>query len=237
MDLLKSKTGRILIESHRGVEHTYPENTWPAIRAAYSEGADFIEVDVQLSADGVPFLHHNYGLADGGRCHELEWEELETRRVGGEKLPLLSEVLAWARDEDARLSLDLKTGFCAFGHLAEAVTQLIRELDCWNRVMLLGWDHQELLEIKKSYPQATTRALFFGRVVDIVAAAKAARCNAVGLSYGVARPEDVKELHRSGFAASLGLMWELDTNAVEQLDVDIVCWGQPAAVRERLGYA
>ena len=235
MELLKSKTGRILIESHRGVEHTHPENSWPAIQAARDEKADFIEVDVQLSADGIPFLHHNYEMAEGGWCHALDWKQLEARTIGGEKLPLLRDVLVWARDEDVNLSLDLKPGFHPVGRLAKHVTQLIQTSDCWGHVMLLAWDHQELLAIKNSFPQATTRITFHGRGVDIVGSAKAARCNAVGLTYGVARQKEVEELHRNGFAVSLGGMWELDIQMVKELDIDIVCWGQPAEARKRLG--
>jgi glycerophosphoryl diester phosphodiesterase len=53
LELLKSKTGRTLIESHRGVEGDLPENSWPAIQRGHQMGADLIEVDVQLSRDGV----------------------------------------------------------------------------------------------------------------------------------------------------------------------------------------
>ena len=62
LELLKSKTGRTLIESHRGVEGPVPENSWTAIQLGHKLGADLIEVDVQLSQDNVAFLRHNYTL-------------------------------------------------------------------------------------------------------------------------------------------------------------------------------
>ena len=55
LELLKSKTGRTLIESHRGVEGDVPENSWSAIKLGHELGADLIEVDVQMSRDGAHF--------------------------------------------------------------------------------------------------------------------------------------------------------------------------------------
>ena len=89
LNLLKSKTGRTLIESHRGVEGAVPENSWPAIKLGHQFGADLIEVDVQMSRDGVPFLRHNYQLPDGRWGHDLAWDELSRLRVEGEALPRL----------------------------------------------------------------------------------------------------------------------------------------------------
>lgn len=235
MELLKSQSGRVLIESHRGVQRALPENTWPAIKAAQVEGTDLIEVDVQLSADDVAFLHHNYTLEDGARCPSVGWQELQTQRVGGEKLPLLRDVLAWAREEDVHLSLDLKTGFQEFGRLVNSVTALIDDHKYWESVMLIAWDHEELLELKKTIPQAITRILLHARPVDIVALARAAQCNAVGLAYGAARPDDIENLHSNGIAVALAEMWTFDVEMVEELDVDIVCWGQPLEARKALG--
>lgn len=48
--------------AHRGYARRYPENTLLAVDAALRAGACFIEVDVQLSADGVPVLSHDAEL-------------------------------------------------------------------------------------------------------------------------------------------------------------------------------
>ena len=98
LELLKSKTGRTLIESHRGVEGDVPENSWSAIKLGHKLGADLIEVDVQMSQDGVPFLRHNYQLPDGRWCHDVSWNELKELKIEDEPLPKLEDVLVWARD-------------------------------------------------------------------------------------------------------------------------------------------
>ena len=48
--------------AHRGYAARYPENTLPAVEAALRAGACYVEVDVQLSADGVPVLLHDANL-------------------------------------------------------------------------------------------------------------------------------------------------------------------------------
>lgn len=50
------------IVGHRGAAGLRPENTLPAIRAGLAAGADAVEVDVQLSADGVPVVYHDLQL-------------------------------------------------------------------------------------------------------------------------------------------------------------------------------
>jgi len=67
--------------AHRGYAGVYPENTLPAITAAYNAGAEYIEVDVQLTRDGVPVLFHDrelQRLADVKGCiHEKDLSELQ----------------------------------------------------------------------------------------------------------------------------------------------------------------
>lgn len=234
MELLKSQTGRVLIESHRGVQRDLPENSWPAIKAAKSEGADFIEVDVQLSKDGVAFLLHNYKLDDERWAHDVNWSDLSQIQIEGEPFPLLSDVLVWAKQEQTKLSLDLKTGFLPEYTLAKAIIKILDHTDCWDYAMLMAWDHKELFEIKESYPSATTRAFVTGRPIDLVQIAKAANVNAVSLAYGVARADDVAQLHAAGIAVALGGFWELDVEMIHELDVDIICSGQPAEAKKAL---
>ena len=45
------------IIAHRGASGSAPENTLAAFELAASQGADAIELDVRLTADGVPVVH------------------------------------------------------------------------------------------------------------------------------------------------------------------------------------
>lgn len=48
-----------LIIGHRGAAAEAPENTLASVQRAIEIGVDFVEVDVRLSRDGVPFLFHD----------------------------------------------------------------------------------------------------------------------------------------------------------------------------------
>lgn len=50
------------IVGHRGFPDGYPENTIPGIRAALELGVDAVEIDIQLSHDGVPLVFHDASL-------------------------------------------------------------------------------------------------------------------------------------------------------------------------------
>ena len=54
----------VQLVAHRGYAARFPENTRLALAAAIAEGARYLEVDVQLSRDGVPVLFHD---ANGAR--------------------------------------------------------------------------------------------------------------------------------------------------------------------------
>jgi glycerophosphoryl diester phosphodiesterase len=50
------------IVAHRGDAEHFPENSIPALEAAWRRGIARVEFDVQLSADGVPFVIHDAAL-------------------------------------------------------------------------------------------------------------------------------------------------------------------------------
>lgn len=68
--------------AHRGYTRHYPENTLAGIEAAIRRGARSVEVDVQLSADGMPVLFHDRNLervcAVAGAVHDKYYAEIVT---------------------------------------------------------------------------------------------------------------------------------------------------------------
>jgi glycerophosphoryl diester phosphodiesterase len=101
-----------LILGHRGAPREGPENTLRAFRRAMEHGADGIELDVQLSADGVPVVIHDDTLdrtTDGrGPVAALPWAALAAVRAEGEPLPRLDEVMAWAAEAGAFVNVEIK---------------------------------------------------------------------------------------------------------------------------------
>lgn len=93
-----------LVIAHRGACRQAPENTLAAFRRAADLGADAIELDAKLSADGVVFVHHDLTLdrttSGSGRLSRLTSAELARLDAGsrfgaafaGEPIPTLAEV-------------------------------------------------------------------------------------------------------------------------------------------------
>jgi glycerophosphoryl diester phosphodiesterase len=234
LELLKSKTGRTLIESHRGVEGDVPENSWSAIKLGHQLGADLIEVDVQLSRDGVAFLRHNYQLPDGRWSHDLSWNELKELRIESEPLPKLEDVLVWARDTGAHLSLDMKTFFKPEGILAKEVIRLLGRTNAKDNVLLLFFDHEELLHTKLAHPELTVRALLTGRLLNIAEYLQKIKADCVSVSYGIHRPVDIGQIHSIGAAMVLIEYWNQNSNIFQQYDIDVLSVGNPVDGRRIL---
>jgi glycerophosphoryl diester phosphodiesterase len=138
---------RFFVWAHRGASALAPENTLAAFRAAEAGGADGLELDVQLSRDGVPVVLHDATVdrtSDGrGAVAELTLTELRRLDVGtwfapafaGERLPTLEEVLAWG---GRRLRFNIEIKDAAAG---QAVLQQVR---CHPRtaVLVSSFDHE-----------------------------------------------------------------------------------------------
>ncbi|HET7011335.1 MAG TPA: glycerophosphodiester phosphodiesterase family protein [Anaerolineales bacterium] len=94
-----------LVIAHRGASSRAPENTIEAFRLAAELGADAVELDAKLSADGRVFVFHDQTLDRlaglPGRPGDRTWVELQRLDVGswkspayrGARIPLLEEVL------------------------------------------------------------------------------------------------------------------------------------------------
>ena len=90
-----------LIVAHRGAPSTHPENTLPSFEAAIGHGAKVVELDVRVSADGVPVVMHDPTVdrtTDGsGAVCELTSAELSRLDAGTvdqpASVPTLAEVL------------------------------------------------------------------------------------------------------------------------------------------------
>jgi glycerophosphoryl diester phosphodiesterase len=234
LDLLRSKTGRTLIESHRGIQGDVPENSWPAIKLGHQLGADLIELDVQMSRDCVPFLRHNYQLTDGRWCGQLPWSELKELKIDGEPLPTLEDVLVWARDTGTILSLDLKTFFSPEGSLTKEVIRLLEQMEMKEKVLLLFVDHHELFDAKHSYPELTVRALLTGSLVDYPKYLQKINADGVSISYGMFHPVDVEQIHSIDAFVSLSGVWHPDSVLFRNLDIDIFSHSDPIAARKIL---
>lgn len=112
---------RPVIIAHRGNSSIAPQNTMAAFEAAWRAGADFIELDIQVTADGDAAVIHNATLDEttsgSGPVADRPAAEIAALDAGswfspvyaGERVPLLSDVLEFLRTHDGiGLVLEIK---------------------------------------------------------------------------------------------------------------------------------
>lgn len=102
-----------VLVGHRGWPARYPENTLEGFAAAVKAGARWLECDVQLSADGVPFVSHDDSLKRTAgldrNITDMRAVELGTITVGERQrfgecyasftLPRLAALIAWLQTQ------------------------------------------------------------------------------------------------------------------------------------------
>jgi glycerophosphoryl diester phosphodiesterase len=92
---------------HRGAPREQKENTLPSFVRALELGADAIELDVHLTADGVVVVHHD-DAARGRAIATTLWSELKDVDLGdGAHIPRLQDVLETVADR-ATVYIELK---------------------------------------------------------------------------------------------------------------------------------
>ena len=122
--------------AHRGASGEAPENTLAAIRLAAEQGARCVEVDVSISRDGVPYVHHDDTLdrctSGSGRLAGHDAVALDAlsadrgmARWRGEPLPRLAAVIALCIERDLGLNLEIKPLAGLESRTARAVCALI----------------------------------------------------------------------------------------------------------------
>ena len=118
--------------AHRGLHDNHtdaPENSLAAFRLAVNHGYG-IEMDVQLTKDGVPVVHHDYSLLRScgvdRKILDLTYEELTEYRLfkSQERIPTLEETLTLV-DGKVPLIVELKIPWSAKS-LCEKVSKILK---------------------------------------------------------------------------------------------------------------
>ncbi|GAA4141740.1 glycerophosphodiester phosphodiesterase [Leifsonia shinshuensis] len=97
--------------AHRGDSSVFRENTLPAVRSAIAKGAEIVEIDVRLTADGEVVVLHDPTLerlwGDPRGIHEVRAAELAAFGGPDERPPLLADVLPLFDGGESRLVIDM----------------------------------------------------------------------------------------------------------------------------------
>ena len=218
---------KLLIWAHRGASALAPENTLSAFRAAVAAGADGLELDIQLSRDGIPVVVHDETVArttNGvGRVRDLSLRELQGLDAGswfsaefaGEKIPTLGEVLDTFAGKIA-LNLEIKEP-----RAGRAVLELLVD---WPEAELLvsSFNWRLLAMLRNAAPRLPLAVLLESRswlralrvARELAAVSVNPRCDQVGplllvacrrqgiavTPWVVDQPQQLQRLYRAGVA-------------------------------------
>ena len=153
-------TRRLEVTAHRGASVFYPENTMSAFVGAKKLGADWIELDVQETKDKEVIVIHdtNFKRTTGvdKNTWELTYEDVEKLDAGSffdkkykkEKIPLLKDVVEFAKENSIRLNIEIKPT----GHekaLEKEVVDIINEENFEDSCVITSQVYDVLKKVKK----------------------------------------------------------------------------------------
>lgn len=228
------------IFAHRGASHYAPENTVPAFELAHQQGADGIELDVQLTKDGELVVIHDETIdrvSDGrGAVRDYTLEELKgfsfhnhMEQYGKVEIPTLREVLRLIKRWGMKLNIELKTGIYPYPGIEEKTLEMVRQEKVEKQVIYSSFNHYTIRRIRQLDPKAETAYLFSDVILDVDK--YAARNGVSGLHpalYHVKMENFLREYLDSGLAVRV---WTVNQKAdMEELiraGVDAVITNKP----------
>ena len=196
-----------LVVSHAACAGHAPENTLAGLRLALHMGVDAIEVDVHLSADGIPVLIHDDSVdrtTDGrGAVAALTLAELQELDAGarspfetcrGERVPTLAEALELIHSR-ALLVIEIKPP-----DIEEAVLEAVRRAEALDWAMVWSFHPGVVAEVRRREPRLPAGLLTLSLSDAIARQALELGAQATSVFYQNISEERVRAAHRKALA-------------------------------------
>ena len=244
-DYVSEDVSRPAICAHRGDNVNAPENTYEAFELAISEGVPWIELDVQLTADGVLVIEHDgtlkrrFGLDES--VADMTYDELmqhEVINTGDEykhvHIATLEEVLLLAKKNNVLVQVETKPSEKSEG-LEEEVLRIIDKTGMHDRVMIISLFSDSLAKIKELDPEMPVAHAVMKTWRDYAEVKDADNLSA---EVGTISPELVQAVHEAGMKA---FCWTADDpDGIQYLvscGVDVIGTDDPVMVTQKLDEA
>jgi glycerophosphoryl diester phosphodiesterase len=151
---------------HRGIPALTRENTLEGFTLALDSGADAVELDTHVSADGVVVVHHDETVG-GSPIAAMKWQDLESVDLGGNsRLPTLDQVLQAAAGR-ATVYVELK----GVG-IEQQVIGVVRKHQ--TAVALHSFDHSAIERAARAAPEIPRGILLENGVTNPIQAMRRA---------------------------------------------------------------
>ncbi len=183
-DISIDSFSKTYIAAHRGASTERPENTMEAFERAVELNADWIELDVQQSKDGQIFVCHDSNLyritGVDVNGYDLTYDEIRELDAGSffdeqyndSYIPLLSEVIDFAKKNNVNLNIELKPS--AYDtDFEKTIIEIIKEKNFENNCVLASLNYECLENIKAitdDIPTLYISAFAYGNILDLDAA-------------------------------------------------------------------
>lgn len=221
---------------HRGTMGHAPENTIASFQLAQKMGADFVECDVHLSKNEKCIVIHDESVertTNGfGLVKHLTSKEIQkldagswfSRQYQKEKVPLLEELLDWAKKQLSLLGfplsvvIEIKNEPVHYLKIEEKVIETVKKTQMEDRVILISFDHEVVKKAKSLNPKILTGILYNRPLEDPLKRAKEVGADALFPRRNLVKKALVEKAHQSGLFIST---WTV--NEIEEMKQLIGC--------------
>ncbi|MCA9915804.1 MAG: glycerophosphodiester phosphodiesterase [Anaerolineae bacterium] len=156
--------GNVLVYGHRGAQAYAPMNTLPAFELAAEQGAQGIELDVQLTKDGFPVIIHDFSVDattnGNGAVANMTLEQLQVLDAGswfdarfvGTRIPTLHQVFE-TLGQDLIINVEIKWFSPEDNGIEQVVADVIQQYRLQKRVLVSSFNPIVLKRFRAIAPE------------------------------------------------------------------------------------
>nr|WP_302478669.1 glycerophosphodiester phosphodiesterase [Ruegeria arenilitoris] len=226
---------------HRGAAALRPENTMAAVLKAIEDGADWVEIDVQESADGQVIVAHDSDFMKLGGVNMKVWdatmEDMAQIDIGSwfdpeyadQRTPTLREVLKAAKGK-SKVIIELKY----YGHdvdLENRVAAIVEEFGMEQDIATMSLKYPAVQKMKALRPDWRAGVLAATAVGDLTGL----EGDFVAVNAGMVTPGLIRSVHDAGKDIYVWTVNDpLQMSSMASMGVDGLITDRPAMAREVL---
>lgn len=169
-----------LIYAHRGASADHPENTLAAFAAARDQGADWVELDVHITADGQLAIVHDSTYPDGRAVLDVPAEHRPA------SVPLLGQALDGCAGMGINIEIKVpEPGSTSAEQVVDLVVEAVasrRDHGADERICISCFDEATLVRVRQMDETIPTAQLIFDLAADPSIVERAAEAGVVGIN-------------------------------------------------------
>ena len=184
--------------AHRGASGYAPENTLPAFALAVEQGADGVELDIQLTKDGQIVVIHDETIdrVSNGSGWVKDYTLSQLKKFNFNKtfpeygfvtIPTLEEVYDLLKDTGLTVNVELKTNTIFYRDIEEKALKITEKMNMLDRVIYSSFNHYSVIKVKELATNIKTAFLCSREIANIAEYTKQNGVNALHPSADILR--------------------------------------------------